>query len=138
MNTPPDPGSSAEALFRREIDPAVPARQKAFQVTTQEWERLKVHIRRITAHESIWMAAASFFAAAGVSFGTGAGALTQSEGVDQRLLVFFFSATFVGLSVAVACAFGCIESRSRRKREIDSAIECMEDIERIYSWPEGT
>jgi hypothetical protein len=139
MERPPDTDHSPEEPLRfvKHIDLAVPMPERAYPVTTQQWSRLKARIGGIRSRENLWIGAMSFFGATGISFIIGAATLTQVEKVALPVLIFFFSAAFVGLTVAVACLFGCLESHGRRKSDIDSVIEYMEDIEEIYSALEG-
>lgn len=139
MDSPPDAEHTHErgVRFSKEIDLAVPLPEMAYPVTTQQWNRLKARIRSIASRESLWVTAGWSLLAVGVSLGAAAGTLTQAENVPLLVLLFFFSATSGGLFGALVCLFGYLDGRGRRKSDIDLAIECMEDIERIYGSEEG-
>ena len=107
----------------------LPPRQQALLITDADWNRLKDSVASIRSIESYWFTIASSFLTLGASFLVGLLALEQQNNVAFGFRASFLTLTAVGLVASMICFIAYWMDRRRRKNDVATTLQYMNQIE---------
>lgn len=109
---------------------ALPAKQRAFHVTHSQWSRVKKCVRSIKPQpESYWLVGCATSIGAFMSFLAGAIGLNLAEGVNNTVLIVFYSICASFGALAAVCFLGFLQTKGARATDIETTIEMMVEME---------